>query len=291
MEYKKLPKTFNEQVKLIRDRGLVIGSESRVKIYLKHISYYHLSAYFKSFQKGDKFNDGVTFEDVIRLYEFDKKLRLLLFDVLERIEKAFKCSVVYNLSIKYNNPFWYADKKIYLNEHRFNECVSPILDSIKVSREVSVKHFYKKYKKTEFPPSWIALEVVTFGGCVKLCKQLNRSEQNLFSRSFGLDRLFFLNWMHGLSMIRNICAHHSRLWNKNILKVKCNHREYSQLFVEDKESIMKLYNWLVVMKIMMEKINPKSDWINKLKLLINEYNIPISSMGFPKNWKDKIKNK
>lgn len=289
MEYKKSPKTFDEQIELIKSRGLIIDDEDRLRKYLKHISYYHLSAYFKSFQKDDKFYDGTTFEDVIRLYEFDKKLRLLLLDVLERIEKAFKCSVIYNLSVKHNDPFWYLDKNLYFNEEKFTKCVAPTLNNIKTSREVSIQHFYEKYKKTDYPPSWIALEIITFGECVKLCRHLNRSEQNLFSRSFDLDRRFFLNWMHGLSMIRNICAHHTRLWNKNIiLKIKYAHKDYRQLFNEDDKSIMRLYNWLIVIKIMIEKINPSSDWLNKFKALIEEYDVQVKSMGFPEDWKDKL---
>ncbi|MCK4554461.1 Abi family protein [Candidatus Parcubacteria bacterium] len=102
MNYSKQPKTFNEQIELIKSRGLIIDDEERLKKYLINISYYHLSAYFKSFQHSDRFKDGTTFEDVINLYEFDKKLRLLLSDVLERIEKSFKCSVIYNLAINYN---------------------------------------------------------------------------------------------------------------------------------------------------------------------------------------------
>jgi abortive infection bacteriophage resistance protein len=288
VDYNKLPKTLDEQINLLKDRGLFIDNNKKTKKYLKNISYYHLSAYFKSFQKDNKFYKDTKFKDVIMLYEFDKKLRLLLLDVLERIEKSFKCSIVYNLSIEHNSSFWYLDESLYVNKNKFNRYVLPILENIKSSREVSIKHFYEKYNN-EFPPSWIVFEVLSFGECVKLSKYLKRSEQNLFSKSFNLDKKFFLNWMHGLSMVRNICAHHARLWNKNIvLNINYKHKNYKSLFNSDKTSLMRLYNWLIVMKLMMEKINPTSDWINKLKLLIEEYNIPTKNMGFPRDWQEKL---
>ena len=291
MEYLKQPKTFDDQVGLIKSRGLLIDDEEKLRKYLKHISYYHLSAYFKSFQKYDKFFDGTTFEDVIRLYEYDKKLRLLLLDVLERIEKAFKCSVIYNLSVKHNDPFWYLDKGLYNSQKNFDKFVFPIFKDIRNSKEVSIKHFYDKYRKTEFPPSWLALEVITFGACVKVCRNLKRNEQNKFSRSFDLDKIFFMNWMHGLSIIRNICAHHTRLWNKNIIiKANISHKDYKQYFNSDEKAVMRMYNWLIIIQIMMMKINPNSTWFNKFKDLISEYDVNLKSMGFLEDWEIKFEN-
>jgi abortive infection bacteriophage resistance protein len=110
MEYIKLPKTIEEQVNLLQERGLIIDDKDSAERYLKNISYYHLSSYFKFFQNGDdSFLSGKSFEDVLNIYVFDQKLRLLLLDILERIEKSFKC-LVYEISIKTGNPFWIADQ-------------------------------------------------------------------------------------------------------------------------------------------------------------------------------------
>ena len=288
MEYSKPPKTLDEQIEIIKNTGLVIDDEEKLKKYLINISYYHLSAYFKSFQHNDKFKSGTTLENVINLYEFDKKLRLLLLDVLERIEKSFKCSVIYNLAIDHNNPHWYLDLDLYSSQENFDEFIEPLLEkNIKISKEVSIRHYYDKYSEPEYPPSWIALEVLTFGECVKLCRQLKRAEQNSFSRPFNIDRQFLISWMHGLSVVRNICAHYARIWNKNIaLSLKLNHRIYGEFFNDSARA--KLYNYLVVIQIMMCKINPTSSWVEKLENLVDEYQPYLPSMGFPGDWKERL---
>jgi len=287
MNYLKPPKTFDEQIELIKSRGLIVDDEERLKKYLINISYYHLSAYFKSFQYGDKFKDGTTFKDVIDLYEFDKKLRLLVLDVLERIEKAFKCSVIYNLAIKHNNSHWYLDPNLYRSQEVFDSFIEPLLKNIKTSKEVGIRHYYDKYTEPEYPPSWIALEVLTFGECVKLCRQLRGAEQNSFSRPFNINKKFLISWMHGLSVVRNICAHHSRLWNRNIvLGLKLKHNVYGEFF--NNEASARLYNYLVVIQIMMHKINPTSSWIKRLKKLVGDHQPYLPSIGFPKDWENRF---
>lgn len=287
MKYLKLPKTFDEQIKLIENRGLIINDKEKLKKYLINISYFHLSAYFKSFQCDDKFKDGTTFDDVINLYEFDKKLRLLLLDVLERIEKSFKCSVIYNLAVNHNNSHWYLDHDLYCSQEDFDNFIEPLLKNIESSKEVGIRHYYRKYTEPKYPPSWVALEVLTFGECVKLCRQLKKAEQNIFSRPFDIDKKFLISWMHGLSVVRNICAHHSRLWNKNIaLELKLNHRVYGEFF--NSNASTRLYNYLVVIQIMMCKINPTSSWLERLNNLISEHQPYLSSMGFPQDWEERF---
>ena len=176
---------------------------------------------------------------------------------------------------------------LYRSQDVFDSFIEPLLNNIKTSKEVSIKCYYSKYTEPAYPPSWIALEVLTFGECVKLCRQLNRAEQNSFSRPYDIDRKFLINWMHGLSFVRNICAHHSRLWNKNIvLRLKLDHWIYGEFF--NSENSAKLYNYLVVIQIMMSKINPTSAWVERLKNIINEHQAYLPSMGFPEDWESRF---
>ena len=222
--------------------------------------------------------------------------------MLERIEKSFKCAVIYNLANNDKDSHWYLNPALYVSQDKFDEFVAPLIKNIKTSKEVSVRHYYKKYTEPEYPPSWIALEVLTFGECVKLCRQLKRKKQNSISRPFNIDKQFLLSWMHALSVVRNICAHHTRLWNKNIvLWLKLNHNIYGKFFnnnnnnddddcddVDDKTSA-RIFNYLVVIQIMMCKINPTSTWVEKLENLINTHEPYLYSMGFPNNWKERLK--
>jgi abortive infection bacteriophage resistance protein len=111
-KYEKKFLNISEQVKLLKKRGLFFEDENRLRFYLKHINYYHLSAYFKTFQNNNEnFKSGTGFEDVLNLYNFDKKLRLLLLDILERIEISFKSVLSHDITRYRDDLHWYLPEK------------------------------------------------------------------------------------------------------------------------------------------------------------------------------------
>lgn len=293
MNYKKPPLNINKQIQLLKKRGLLVDDEEKLENYLRNISYYHLSAYFKFFQHKEKetFKEKVFFKDVLNIYIFDQKLRLLLLDLLERIEKSFKCRMAYEIAIARNNSHWILDKNLFLN-NRYEQFIVPSLKEIKKSKELCARHYYNKYKNPVHPPVWIMIEILSFGSCVTIYRQLRRNEQKLIARSYGLEDIFVVNWMHALSKIRNICAHHSRLWNSNVnMKLKQFHNEYGNFFANKhsrKNSYTPLFDYLVILQIMLCKIYPRSTWDDKLLTLINEHKIEISHMGFPEDWKKRL---
>lgn len=287
-KYDKPPLTIEEQIALLKKRGLVVRDEARLAYYLRNISYYHLSIYFKHFQRNDVFFSGTDFEDVLKIYVFDNKLRLLLLEVLERIEKSFKCRMAYELSISRNDSHCYLDKELFLNENLSAEMSRLVSDEVYKSREASIIHYREAYEDPELPPIWMVMEILSFGQCVKIGKALNRDYKNKISRTYGEDEQFVMSWMHCLSVLRNSCAHHSRLWNRDLtLAPKMNHRVYGRYFNVGNR---RLYNYLVAMQIVVSKINPTSSWLERLKELINEHEINVRHMGFPGDWEERLKN-
>lgn len=94
-KYNKIPLSFQDQLQLLKSRGLEITDESKAISYLEGISYYRLSAYFLPYQvEKDKFNAGVSFKQIINTYSFDRELRLLVFDCIERIEVAIRTQII-----------------------------------------------------------------------------------------------------------------------------------------------------------------------------------------------------
>ena len=294
MKYSKPPLTIENQIELLKERGLCISDEDRASRYLKNISYYHLSAYFKFYQNSeDIFEDEVDFEDVLNLYIFDKKLRLLLMDILERIEKSFKCHLAYELAIRNNDAHWILDKDLFINQGRYNQIVASSLNKdVKKSIELCVQHYYRTYETPIYPPVWIVMEILAFGSCVFIFRQLKAKWQKVVSRDYLTGEKFFINWIHGLSKIRNICAHHSRLWNANVnFKLRQNHKEYEKFFENSHakhNSYTPLFDYLVVMQIIHCSFNPKSQWLDRLESMIGEHKIKISHMGFPQDWKSRL---
>lgn len=287
MKYIKPPKTIDEQVDLLKARGLIVHDENRLKFYLKNINYYHLSIYFKYFQVNDKFKDGVSFDDVLMLYLFDNKLRLLLVDLLERVEKSFKCRLAYELSLLRHDSHWFEDVTLFDSTSEHDNLLLMIEDEIaKNNRELAIAHYYKKYDNPKHPPIWSVVEILSFGQCIRICKQLKRVYRNTVSRTFGEDEKYIMNWMLCLSLLRNVCAHHTRLWNKTMTYAPLRtHKKYGEFFYLSGNS---LYNYAVILQIVISKTYPTSTWIDKLRKLIEECKIDIGHMGFPSDWEERL---
>ncbi|NCN25447.1 hypothetical protein COT94_02050 [Candidatus Falkowbacteria bacterium CG10_big_fil_rev_8_21_14_0_10_37_14] len=289
MDYNKQPKTIEEQVELLRLRGLIIDDEEKLKKYLSHISYYHLSAYFKSFQKlpADDFKDDVNFEDILNIYVFDKKLRLLLLDILEIVEKSFKCKLIAKVALENGNSHWFLDVNLFQDQEKYDQYIKPVINKTKESKDEGIKHYYKKYNSPDCPPAWTLIDPLTFGEAVNIFRWLNTENRNKVSRDYDLDEKYLLSWMYGLSVLRNTCAHHSRLWNRELFAgVKQDPKLYAEFFNPRKRN--RLYNYLVVLQIMAYKISPSSTWVDKLAKLIDEHEINIDYMGFPDDWIDRL---
>lgn len=289
MKYEKPATTIEQQIKLLKSRGLVINDEVILGDYLRDISYYHLSAYFKFYQKDDdQFFDNVNFEDVLRIYLFDNKLRLLLLGLLERVEQSFKCRVAYELSILKNNSHWFLNPEIFSSKEEHEEIIKILEEETEKSKEeLSIKNYFNKYNDPSLPPIWILNEILSFGECVKISRKLIITYRNKISRTYGEDEKFIINWVHCLSILRNICAHHSRLWNREIVLTPYkNHKKYASFF----SGPNRLYNYLVILQIFLSKINPNSSWVERLDKLIEECQIKISHMGFPEDWKERLNN-
>lgn len=284
--YNKPPLTTAEQIALLKSRGLVVEDEKKLEYYLRNVSYYHLSIYFKHYQNDDVFFKGITFEDVLRIYIFDNKLRFLLLELLERVEKSFKCRMAYELSVENKNAHSLLDEDMYSSKEKHAEAVSILTDEFNKSREVSQIHYREVYSEPPLPPIWMSVEILSFGQCVKICKSLKRDHRNKIARTYGEDEQFIMSWMHALSALRNNCAHHSRLWNRDFtIQPKMHHRAYSKFFVIDSKRI---YNHLIVLQLLLRDISPESSWLEKLKELIEEYRIDPRNMGFPPGWEARL---
>lgn len=287
MEFQKPPKTINEQISLLKSRGLVVLDESKLGRYLRNISYYHLSIYFKHFQKDDAFIEGTTFEDVLNIYVFDQKLRLLLLDVLERIEKSFKCRLAYEMSVSYGDSHWLSREEYFDDKRTHSDRIGKILDDLEFSKETCIRHYYEKYNSPKDPPIWMIIEAITFRQCAMIYGLLQKDNQRLVANTYGINKIFIYNWMYALSIIRNFCAHHSRLWNNEfIIRLNQRHGIYGKFF--DNSNGNRLFNYLVVMQIINCKFNPDSKWMERLESIIGEHKINVSHMGFPNDWRDRM---
>lgn len=288
--YKKEFKTFDEQLQIFKDRKLIIQNDSFVLSKLQRINYYRLSAYFLPFQypkksdNKDIFLEDTTFEDIIQLYYFDSELRKIIFEAIECIEVYFRTQITYYHALKYG-AFGYLDKQNFkTSESFFDDIINNLKDETKRSQEVFIKHFKDEYQTNDLP-IWAVVEVVSFGTISKIYSILKTDEQKeVISKLKGINNNVFRNWLHGLSVVRNICAHHSRLWNKTLgvkFEVPRKLSEFSDIKHNDKIFFVLNVIEYILNSIGEDELNFKT----KIKELLHKYpKINIENMGFIQNW-------
>jgi abortive infection bacteriophage resistance protein len=296
MKYNKPPLTIAQQIQLLKQRGLIIKDEERAKRYLSFINLYRLRAYTYTYQDNKDldhpFYKDVTFDKVLNTYLFDRKLRLLIFDTIERVEIAFRTQIIYHYSVGFGSN-WYEDVSFFKNKKFFYRDCKLIHKELKRSNENFIKHYRMKYAEPVNPPAWMTLETWSLGLLSKVFENLKINRQKkLIARNFNLVHPRVLeSWIHSISVIRNICAHHGRLWNRDfpsrfLLPKKTLTQWLSNTNIPDS----KLYVVLSSLLYLLNTIIPGNHFVNKFKKLIKQYpEIPLKQMGFPDNWeKEKL---
>lgn len=311
-KYDKPPLTIDEQVSLLKSRGLNINNEERIKRHLRNIGYYRLSAYMLPFKKRDKdgevtdeYSDNTCWDNIIDLYRFDRKLRLILFDSIERIEVALRTQLVYQLAHKYgshwhDNPNLFAvgkktDKrtgeKIEVDSFkRIQEHVNKQLNGN--SHERFITHYKEKYCSPPTPPAWMTVETMFFSDLSYIFSNLKeRRDRVAVAEYFGdLPETIFSSWLHSLNFIRNLCAHHSRVWNKelNIPAAKLNFSKHLQWITNPNTiRLNKIYYVFCIISYLLQTVNPNNTFKEKLKNLFTKFpTINKDHMGFPTEWEN-----
>jgi abortive infection bacteriophage resistance protein len=283
---------IDEQIQLLKTRGLQMGSERETAFFLKTIGYYRLSAYELPFQRGDHsdrhhdFLPESSFEQILALYSFDRKLRLLVLDALERIEIAIKSVIINEMCIPYGSH-WYMDRTHFVKGFDYESFIKNLhkdIDHGKDSenvRNVSIRHYYETYAAPSMPPLWMVFEALTFGTVSIIYGWLPHSDQKRIAAQFGLGVPVLKSWLQTASYTRNLCAHHARLWNRVYTKKPKEISEYKDDFTPN----TKFYAQACMLHIFMQQISPESKWAQKLQDLLAEYPaIHKNLMGFSENW-------
>lgn len=307
--YNKPPLTYSDQVKLLGSRGMIIPDKRRAERHLSNISYYRLSAYMLPYKQKDEetildaFREGVTWDMVYDLYVFDRKLRLLVFDAIERLEVAIRTQIIYQLSHKYGSH-WHDRSEIFkpaetktlpngrsVTTDVYSDIQKHIKEQLHNNKaEVFIQHYCKKYDDPENPPSWMSVEIMYFNHLSHICKGLkHRADISSIASYFALPPDTFCSWLHTINYVRNICAHHSRLWNRdmNIVPQKLSFsKKHDWISNPDTVQRRKLYYFLCMLNYMLQTANPTSTFKKRLKNLLTENKeiVTLEAMGFEQDW-------
>lgn len=284
MHYTKQALTFPDQLALLQQRGLTVADPGRALHWLQRVSYYRLSAYFLPFKDNGSFRPGTEFNDIAGLYIFDRKLRLLILDAIERIEVALRTSVTYEIGHAFG-AFGYADPANFAPSFSHSKFMAELSLEESRAKETFVSHFHGKYTNEAHLPVWMATELLSFGTVSMLYKSLKPAIKSQIAAEYGVSDRHLASWLHTLSYIRNVCAHHKRLWNRE-LAIKPQLPTRSLAWPHQVQSNERLYCILVVLQHMLKVISPHCHWRDRLFALFDEHpSVPLAPMQVPDDWR------
>lgn len=292
MSCNKPPKTYTEQLDILKKRGLLVPDEARALHCLQHHNYYRLSAYrFPIAVQGnpDQFLAGTTFDDLWSLYHFDRTLRQLVSEAVKRVEISVRSRWAYVLAHAHG-PQAYEHAPVFRNPQRHTDALARLDEELSRSHEDFVAHYKNKYHMTR-PPIWAACEVMSFGLLSRFYENIKRnSERKQISTTYGLSPETLESLLQHCSYIRNLCAHHSRLWNRRFTVTL-------QLPKSSPPSVIQnlnppadrlIYNTLVLLLHMVRVIEPTANWPHRLhQHLLTLKPDFLSHMGFPTDWQQR----
>ena len=321
--FKKPPLAVEEQLQLLKERGLTIRDDERAAALLEVVSLFRLSPYMRPFQHAGnpdhRFLEGATLADIVTLYRFDRDLRNLVMDALERVEVAVRARIGNTMAIRYDDAHWYLQRTHF--KRHFDH--ARLLDELKQKLEREREHFAKEvdriessraheslkrqrierrmrdnysryysqtYDPPELPPSWAVLEELSLGLISRLCQGIARdADRKQIARRFNLPQEVLGSWLHTFTFVRNCCAHHARLWNRELAipprLPESSDWHWPQTSPHQPHPERRLFVVLLMLAHLMRHISPDSGWKERLEQLLEKYpSVPLAGMGFIENW-------
>lgn len=288
--------SYDDQLDRLAGRGLIIEDREKARHLLEQISYYRLSGYWYPLLDDPKhehrFRAGASFEYAFQIYCFDRRLRMLILGEIEKVEIAIRAKLIYSLWHAYD-AYWFLNPLLFRQKKNWETTIDKLRSEYQRSDEVFIRSFNERYTN-ELPPSCMILEVSSFGNLSQLYANLKpgRTKRSIADH-FGLDDSTFVSWLHFLVYIRNLCAHHSRLWNRQFrIQPRIPHGRQADLIANLHESLKsntqisnKVYTLVSILWHFLSIINPASSFKKKLMQLLEEYpQIDVETMGFPPDW-------
>ncbi|MHA3683169.1 Abi family protein [Leucobacter sp. HY1908] len=304
--------SIDEQIDVLSARGLTLERDI-AKQWLQSVGYYRLSGYWYPYREMggqehrlDSFIADASFDEVARLYEFDRKLRTLIHDGIERVEVALRSHISYHLGSL--GPIEYQDPAIF--RPSFNHAGWIATARVRAARarrhSEPIRHHEARYDGTL--PIWVLTEVLDFSDVSRLYDGLFAKDQWAIAKGLGLivndDNLSpnqrakarkshpLARWLEQLTVVRNTCAHHSRVWNKSFTPVSTAAvRTIGELRSLPLGQSERLYGALLVIGYFLQEISPGSTWMSKVRNLIEGSFAAMpgrieSEMGFPELWRE-----
>lgn len=272
--------------KLIAQK-LIVADPELAEHYLNFIGHFRLKGYwFHLVDPATKqFVVGTTFEMIHDRYEFDREIRALILEAVERLEVAIRSTLCNFLSLKHS-PHWFLDTSLFKPVRKFG--VGQMLSKIETEVARSgdkrfIKTYYEEYDDPYLPPSWAMSECVTLGIWSKTYQMLRHaSDKKSISAKFGVGQVeVFESWLHALTVLRNMAAHHERFLGQKLGVGPSNLKSRALKFADNKS----VYAALTVVHALLDAIRFNSIFRQRLLDLKQRYGMGMmQELGFPGTW-------
>lgn len=291
MKYTKPPLNFCQQAALLIERGLIVDQDE-LEEFLGRANYYRFSGYLFPYraEDGENFQEGTTFHEIRNIYEFDSELRSMTLSAIEIIDIAILRTRLVEKFTLACGPFCYRNQSSFdssMSSYYHQKVLENIQQSIERSDEIFVQKYTKKYTSEKYLPFWMVAEICSMSQMSIIFKHLPYSIQAPIAKDIGLHSNDLASWLHTLTVIRNICAHHARLWNR-ILPVrpkfpKKKHRP--EFYDPERIPNHSFFMVLAILRYLIQRINPEVDVLDEFYALLEKHSgIPMFRMGFPEDW-------
>jgi abortive infection bacteriophage resistance protein len=286
----KLATTYAQQVALLQSRGMTFADSAKAEFFIEQINYYRLTAYWLPFEVNHathQFRPGTTFERVLAAYSADRELRLLFLDAIERVEVSVRAHWAFQMA-HLHGPHSHLDRSLFRDQKVWLGDLGRLTNEVGRSKEVFIEHMRKTYE--EFvPPVWAACEVMSLGLLSNWFANLGpMSTRKAIADAFLLDEATLASWLQHLNYVRNVCAHHSRLWNRSMTITPAIPRTkptpLAGQFITGSANSRKLYNTALLTLHLTDVIAPRNSWRMRLRTLLLRGDLDTTHMGFPHDW-------
>ena len=291
LSYPKPWLSYHDQISLLQSRGLVITDVQTAIDFLRHANYYRFSGYCLAFESSrHQFQSGVTFEQVKAAYDFDRVLRDLVTEVLEVVELDFRTSVAYHFG-QQHGAFGHTKPATFFHKFEHAKWMTILHRETRRSSELFVDHFKATYR--EFPdlPIWVITELMSFGRLSWMCEGMFKGDQKAIAHQYGLQPRDWVSWLHHLAYVRNLCAHHARLWDR-IWSIKPRLPRAQVWHPPHLPSNNRLFATLLILNVLMRRCPTVADyadeWRSRVEDLIDHPPAVANAfqlMGLTTNWK------
>jgi abortive infection bacteriophage resistance protein len=320
MRFQKPPLTPAEQLQLLIKRGLIVRDQGRAERLLEVTSLFRLSPYMRPFQDANgcdhTFRSGVKLAQIIEIYRFDGRLRQLVIAGIERVEVAVRAALSNAMAPTYG-AHWYLDTSQFKQNYQHSKFLADLdqilqserrkfarekqeINQSNASSELKKKRIERR-KRDNYPrfygqtytlpeqlPSWAMVEELSFGAISHLYQNLARDkDRKAIARRFGVPQNVLGSWLHTLTFIRNICAHHSRLWNRELAIPP----SWPKHLISPNEKIIprRFFTIAMMLAYLTRQLSPDSRWLEHLLNLLDEFPaMSLNAMGFPPDWRHRL---